>query len=439
MLISFELKMLFRNPFAWVLTGLLFIFLLFGTYYGTQRVEKQKTTIAEVQTKAEKFYQEKKLLLDSIEKGWREPEKSWYKDPANPLPMGTFRGAGWYVVLQPAPLAVVSTGQSDIFPFYSKVAVGNTNAGSDNDHFENPFSTAIGQFDLAFVLTFIFPLLIIAFTYNLLSAEREQGILRLLLSMPLSVRTWLFQKLTFRYVFLLLLSIILLAMSLGIFGVSITNFSFLQLSAALGFYALFWFLVAFSVNLLEKSSAVNAMILLGVWLFFTLLVPSVASMLSSTLYPVPSRVGFVTAQRDAESEAEKKHEEIINNFYAKNPQFLKPANEKEQTWRTRWLERFAEKEYSEKIVGKIRIDFEEKAQAQRHFADNFQWFSPAIFFQNTLSRLAKTDTETYLDFQVRTAEFEKKWTTFFKGKFLKDEKLKTADYDNLPKWEYVQN
>ena len=46
-----------------------------------------------------------------------------------------------------------------------------------------------GRFDLAFVLIYLYPLLILALTYNLLSAEKEQGTLALALSQPVSLRT----------------------------------------------------------------------------------------------------------------------------------------------------------------------------------------------------------------------------------------------------------
>ncbi|MCU0389975.1 MAG: DUF3526 domain-containing protein [Thermoflexibacter sp.] len=436
-MLKFEIKNLSRNPFVGLLSALLLVLILFATFNGKQRVDNQLATIQKLKEKENKFYENHRTVLDSIEKGLKQPlpEASWYKSPEYPITVGAIRGSGSYAVLTPAPLSAVSTGQSDLFPYYFKVAVGNTNAGRDNDNFENPFNTAQGQFDLAFVLTFILPLLIIALTYNILSAERERGTLPLLLSMPLNIKQWLLQKLVFNYLFINILIFVLLALSFAFFGISLTDFSFVQLLFALALYSLFWFGMAYLVNSLGKSSSFNAMSLLGVWLFFTLLVPSTVNMLATALYPVPSRVEFVTAQRQMQNQTEKQKEKILAAFYQKNAQFERKASESEKTWQDWWREGFAEDEYAEQMLQKIKQDFQAKANAQRNFANGFQYVSPVILFQNTLNQIAKTDTKTYMDFQEKVEDFEKEWSAYFKGKFMKNEKLTTKDYANFPKFE----
>ncbi len=432
--IHFEIKNLLRSPFFGILSILLLIFILFATYNGKKRVDNQLLAIETVKNAEKEFYEKHKTVLDSIEKGLRKAPPQWFKNPENPLPLGAFRGAGSYAILQPAPLSAISTGQSDIFPSYTKVAVGNTNAGKDNDNFENPFNTAIGQFDLAFVLGFIFPLLIIAFSYNLLSAEREQGTLRLLLSMPLNINVLLFNKIIFRYLLLFGLIVFLLITSFLIFGISLTNFDFINFILVLGAYGFFWFLLAFAVNLLAKSSATNAMLLLGCWLFFAFIIPSTVNMLAGSFYPVPSRVEFVTAQREIDKQAETEKEKILADFYAKNPQFKRPASEGEKTWKDWWREGFAEDNYVLQLKNKLQKQYAEQAQAQRNFANGFQYFSPIILFQNKLNKIAATDTETYLSFQNSIEVFEKKWTTYFETKFMKDEKIMVKDFESFPKY-----
>ncbi len=434
--LKFELKLLLRNPFIGILTILIFALLLFATQNGIKRVEKQQQTIKKLKDGENLFYQKSKLLLDSLEKGTKKPfsDRNWYLSPDNAITLSAFRGAGSYVILPPAPLSVVSTGQSDIFPYYSKVALGTKNEAKDNENFENPFNTAIGDFDLAFVLVFIFPLFIISLTYNVLSSEKEQGTLNLLLSMPLNIRSWLVQKIAFRYVFLMLLMSILLMTSLLVFGINMAESAFLSLLIATSLYTLFWFLCAFSVNLLGKSSSNNATILLGIWLFFTLMIPSVANMLAGGLYPVPSRVAFVTAQRDLKAQADKDKEKVLAAFYAKNPQFENKKDEDEKSWKDYWREGFAEEDYLKEMMAKLEHKFQGQAQAQRDFAGVFQWLSPAILFQNKLNQLAKTDTQSYLDFDVKVAGFEANWTNYFKNKFMKDEKMTTKDFDNFPRY-----
>jgi ABC-2 type transport system permease protein len=63
---------------------------------------------------------------------------------------------------------------------------------------ENPWNLLSGHVDVAFVVVYLLPLLIFALSYNLLSVEREQGTLRMLLSQPLNLTTLLLGKVTVR-------------------------------------------------------------------------------------------------------------------------------------------------------------------------------------------------------------------------------------------------
>jgi ABC-2 type transport system permease protein len=430
----FELRALFAHTFVWILVGLLAVLMWFATYNGYKRVDAQKALIQEVKQIEKAFYEKNRLALDSIERGLRLaiPEPLWYTDPANPLPMSAFRGAGKYGILPPAPFALVSTGQSDLFPFYSKVAIGSVNVGKDNEHFENPFHTATGQFDLAFVCVFILPLLIIATSYNILSAEYEQGTWQVLRAMPIDMRRWLAQKVLFRYAFFTALCSLLLGICLSLYAVPVGKAEMTWLLCGLAVYMAFWFAVGFGVNLWSRSSANNALILLGVWLLFAVVLPSTAHLLATYLYPVPSRVVYVNALRQADQKAEKEESKILDAFYAKNPQLTRKTNDVAKTWRDVWYERFALMEYNQTLQQDIQESFAQKASAQRQFAQYFAYTSPAILLQNHFNNIAQTDTQTYLTFQEQLKNYEKRWTAYFKEKFMQNKKLTAKDYAHFP-------
>jgi ABC-type transport system involved in multi-copper enzyme maturation permease subunit len=83
-----------------------------------------------------------------------------------------------------SPLAFLDLGQSDIYPsaykpydpgqFYRETTPSAPQAG-------NPLSLMIGGFDPAFVVIYLLPLFIIGLSFNLLSSEKESGVLGLLL------------------------------------------------------------------------------------------------------------------------------------------------------------------------------------------------------------------------------------------------------------------
>ena len=429
-MIKLEFKNIVRNPLVLILVLFLFVFILFASYNGKSRVNKQLEGIELVKNKENTFYTNHKNTLKSIEKGEKEAPRRVYIDPTNPVAMGNYYG-GIYLTSTPAPLAAISNGQSDIFPYYNKVNISSTNAGKDNDNFENPLNIATGGFDLAFIFLFIPPLLIIAFSYNILSSEKEQGTLRLLLSMPININSWLFKKIIFRYVFIVLLISLLLTLSLFIVDVNIFNSSYLVLLSNIALYTLFWFGLAFLVNILNKSSSQNIILLLGTWLLFVMIIPSFVNIVASSIYPSPSRVEYVTAKRDIEKEFEKKEEAILEKYYEENPS--ENDNKTTDRFRRYWNKKFIFLTEKNKFMKAFESKFENQSMNQRKFTNSLSWFSPAIILQNTMNEIAETDTQHYLNFQNEAKVFQKEWTTYFYTKYKNHQKLTVEDFNNFPK------
>ena len=99
----------------------------------------------------------------------------------------------------PVPLAALAVGQSDLLPYYYDVSIyTNESTFQQNGEVENPLNLMVGRFDLAFVVIYLLPLLVLALSYNVLSEEREQGTLALTLSQPVSARSVVAAKLWFR-------------------------------------------------------------------------------------------------------------------------------------------------------------------------------------------------------------------------------------------------
>jgi ABC-2 type transport system permease protein len=110
-------------------------------------------------------------------------------DPRDPVYMGK-EGAIRVLALPPTPLAPVAVGQRDLQPQAVRV---NTDVHISAERetetaMSGPTRRMTGAFDLAFLFVVLFPLVIIALSYELLSGERERGTLAMLLSQPVSQR-----------------------------------------------------------------------------------------------------------------------------------------------------------------------------------------------------------------------------------------------------------
>lgn len=100
-----------------------------------------------------------------------------------------------------SPLAALTVGQADVLPLHKSVRMTHPIFNNEFDEFRNPMQLLAGSFDLGFFALFLFPLLFIGLSYNLMAAEREQGIDRLwLVATRRQLQSALFSRLLFRWV-----------------------------------------------------------------------------------------------------------------------------------------------------------------------------------------------------------------------------------------------
>jgi len=242
--------------------GITGVLMAYGIYNGASWVRFQRSTIG-----AEKAEEKARLTdlanqITALNAGHVAWDRSFYYDRRNPPAVNSAFGYRWSV-LPPAPLAALSVGQSDILPYYALVTVTPRYASPTFDELQNPLQLMAGRFDLAFVIVYLFPLLIFALSYNLLSAERENGTLAMVLSQPVALRDFVLGKVAVRALFLLAsviaVSLILIIaignLNLAAPGVFGRLALWVQVVAA---YGLFWFAVAMIVGVIGRSSAANA-------------------------------------------------------------------------------------------------------------------------------------------------------------------------------------
>jgi len=184
-----------------------------------------------------------------------------------------------YVSMPPAALGRLAIGQSDLYPYYFKVSTNSNQTFLNNDEVENPVHLLAGRFDLAFVILYLFPLVILAFSYNIVSAEKEAGTLAMTLAQPVTLRKVVLAKVALRATFVIALATILSVAGVVIGGANIfAEGALIRLLFWIGVttaYGAFWFALAIGINALGRHSATNAMTLAGLWLLFVVIVPSV--------------------------------------------------------------------------------------------------------------------------------------------------------------------
>ncbi len=154
-----------------------------------------------------------------------------------------------------------------------------------------------GELSPAWVLQTLGPLLVIVLGFNALAGERERGTMRQTLSLGVSATRLMWGK---ALALLVALSVLLvpaaLVATIGVAAGSGWGWDALArlalLAVGYGLYLAIAVFVVLAVSAWAPSSRLALVTLLGLWIVGVLLAPRIASDLSRTWYPSPSRLMF---------------------------------------------------------------------------------------------------------------------------------------------------
>jgi ABC-2 type transport system permease protein len=258
---------------------------------------------------------------------------STFRDPRNPSLLGQSRG-GRYAILPVASLVLLSIGQSDLLPSYYRMSTDAREVLLSASELENPYTLLTGRFDLSFVIIYLYPLLILALTYNLLSSEREQGTLTLTLAQPVALVTLLRAKMLLRAALIVGFAVVVCILGILTARVAVSGETVVRLALwtlVVITYGVFWCSAALAVAAFGRSSATNAMALAGVWLLMVVLLPSAVNLAVTSVYPVPSRVEMIQAVRTASDDATEEGSRVLARYYEDHPELAAGSVEQAMT------------------------------------------------------------------------------------------------------------
>jgi ABC-2 type transport system permease protein len=431
---KYEWMSLVRDRWVLILSFLLFVICLYAAYNGKEKVTRRKQFIAQAVGELKVNDSWYAALLDSVEKGLK-PDLPPRQNPQRLDVIG--RRAARVAAFEPQPLALISTGQSDLFTHIVKPRLYGEALILGFSELSNPVQLLFGNFDLAFVSVYLLPLLVLAFSYNILSSEKESGSLRLALAQPVPLTTWLFNKLLLRFFVLALITFSAFLVALLVVDTPVTDQlrNIARLLVALLAYMLFWFGLSFLVNLRGRSSGSNAVVLVSCWVLIVLLIPAMISQLANNLYPVPSRVKMLTELRFAEAEAGKKADEILASYYRNHPELARTDTTTRELYPF-WLQYFASQEEIRKALTPILVEYESKLQAQQQTVDRLRFLSPAILLQNVFNETAGTSSRHYNSYRAQVVDFAKQWRNFFLPRMFRNELMTRELFTQLPQFTF---
>lgn len=409
---------------AWWLLGLLAAFVAYAAWSGASSAAAHRAATRAAVEEEDRKLADLRAKLEAIEAGG--PDAPHAEDPGDPALVGAGLGAR-AVALPPTPTASIAAGQRDAVSVVRLTTQSRLVEPPRGDvALRGPTSQRAGPFDLAFVFVYLLPLLIIALTYDLLAGERERGTLALVLSQPVSLATFVLGKSLQRAmvvggVTVALAGGALLLSADGLASAEGAVRAGLYLAALLA-YATFWFAAAVAVNSRGRSSAGNALALVGLWLALVVALPGLVRVVVEATYPPPSRVELVNLARSAASEIEEELSALEGDHGAE-------PNESPAATRARLL---AAQEALDARVGPVVQRFRAQLEAQQRLVDRLRFVSPAIAVHEALVDVAGTGAHRQQRFEAQVDAFHGTWRAFFTERVQAGRHLTPADYAALP-------
>jgi len=226
--------------------------------------------------------------LEQVRLNWEQQSE---KDPHDAAHDGT------YVIKPLHPLSLFDKG---IHPFSGSIVhlgAHQRKQSTINEAKDQSGVFRFGELTPSFALTYLIPLLLIFLGFNTFTDEKERQTLRLNLVQGASKKElilgkWLALLIQMAAVWLFLFAVILVSILFVRSDVQPSVMEVFSLSGTYLFYFIIFINCTIWVSAHSSSSGVSLTILITIWLFFTLIVPKVATNLAGRTYPFPTLQTF---------------------------------------------------------------------------------------------------------------------------------------------------
>ena len=435
-----ELAHLARQRFTWLVLVALFAAMLVGGAVGANRVAAERAMIERAAQAEANTIAEAKAATELYGKPG-DFEVAQFRDPTDAYGYmyNFFIG---YSVRQPAPLAALTIGQSDIYP--SAIRVNFSDPFPDNAHeLKSPRMLALGTFDLGFVLVFLLPLAVIALCGTRLASEQDAGILRMIASAPIEPRRVAVAKFGALAIILMPITAVTTVVALlttGAVTLSASTASLAMVALLTSLYALFWIAAsALAVSLWRGAVGALAALVIS-WAALSVLLPSLASLALSAAVPAPSRIAYVEESRAA-ADAIAADSDSAMRWLASLPG---SAEWKPEIVESSEVGRLSAQRLLRSALAERQEAFATHALDTEKLAERFRVISPSLIFGGALQHLAGTDARSQRRFVESADAHAESLRSWFEPRVLANigaeqpcaqcpGRLNFAQYDEVPR------
>lgn len=395
----------------------LLLFGFYSFYHGSQVIGRQQQTIASVPNVQKHHLQQ----IVAHGKGKMVGTTAYY-----PF---------FYTTNPASPWAKFSIGQRDVNPFTLKVKMLAIEGQLYDSELTNPLTLLVGNLDASFVFIFLFPLLIIAFTYNVISEEQENGVWKILRTTSKGIGAAIAGKLMIRLAVILLTTLLVFAAAVVALKLPV-SMPTLQLLIVVVLYVLFWFTASVLVIALGKSSSFNATTLVCIWIFLAILFPGVANIAVNNRIPVPEAAETAIRQREGyHAKWDEPKKPTMEKFYAVYPQYRKypiPEDKYSPGW-------YYAMQFSGDLESAHSSDkLFEKLMQRQTLSERIAGFNPVIAAQQSLNKIANTDLTSHIRYLQSVKTHHRQIREYFYPFIFEDTPTESINWAGYPQYRPIQ-
>ena len=340
--------------------------------------------------------------------------------------------------LPPAPLGDFAIGQADLLPYTGAISLWDLDVRLFSKYqFADPVALALGGFDLARAILLLLPLVLIVLCYDVLSSERDSSRLALLLAQGANLRQLFWLRLLLRGGLVLGLAYLPAAFALvwspaaHDMGQRLLYFApwclcvFLYAACWLGFIAL--------VAARNQHGGSNILLLLLSWTACCLVIPAMATLITESLYPTPSRAAYLAETRALENETTLAEAQIANGFINDHPEMMLAANSSIPAYvRTAFLVTTR----VDRATQPVLAAFERSAQRREQSLGWLAYLSPTIITHRLFNELTGTSWARFLAYQTQARAMKASYAQLVAPSVLAGKRLPLQLAANLPSFQF---
>ena len=334
---------------------------------------------------------------------------------------------------QPSSWASLSLGQRDQRSFNLKVRALALHGQLYDGDLTNPLLGALGTFDFAFVLVALAPLLVVALCHDLVSGEREAGTWPLVKAQPAAPLTVLAAKVGARYAVLLALVGAAVATAPVVTGAP-WDLRVAALLITMAIYLLAWMSVATFVGTLGRSSDVNALVLLGVWVLLVVVGPALVVVAGAARHPTPEALELTVAQRQGyHASWDRSVPETMAPFVARYPEWASVPVPTDR-YSTAWY--YAMQQRGDDQAAPAATAYRAALVARQEWVEGWLRLFPPASMQVALDRLARTDLPGHLAYLDSVASFHEALKRRFLPVMFREPTIAEVNWLDVPRHDY---